>query len=595
MAYLRDALSADLISSGSITLAPVDDGDDVTTLVLPGSLDMPAIGTAGDDTIDVELDTTFVDGGAGDDTINYNLDLTNDSAPAIDQIIGGEGNDTVDFSGLILSAAAQNTIVFSLGGIDFVFGTLYYGAVLTNSGFGFGFFEGDGTTLETGSLEGVETIIGTQYNDILASDFQVDVQVLDGGEGRDYLFGNSFVNILIGGAGADILDAGNSFVSIASYETATEGVRVSLARNELVGTGDAEGDEFINITDITGSDFNDYLEGDANDNVLDGGLGNDRLVGGDGADTFIGGEGTDLAIFSAASSGVTVNLARGTSTDGDTFDSIENVQGSQFRDVIIADNGNNLLSGLGGNDVLNGLGGNDNIIGGAGNDVLIGGAGSDALLGQDGNDVLRGGDGIDALYGGAGDDILSGGAGRDTLDGGEGFDTADYRNAMMGVDIDLGGGGADNDIFISIERVLGSSFDDTLTGSDMTDVLVGGAGNDTIDGGAGDDSLYGGAGDDTILVGAGRDFHVGGDGADTFVATAEASGLNTILDFGFSDRIDVSALGADFDTFAEIQAAASNVGNSVIIDFGVARVQLIGVQVENLTENLFIFDDGMMA
>ena len=588
-----------LIQNAASVLPTARDDDDTTTPLPTDVVFMPIIGTAGDDVIDVQLDTTFVDGGAGDDVINYGVDLTNDNAPAIDRIIGGDGNDTVDFSNLVLSAAAQNTVLFSLGGLDFVFGTLYYGAVPVNSGFGFGFFEGDGATLETGSLEGIETIIGTQYNDILAADFQVDFQTLDGGLGRDYLFGNSLINVLIGGEGADIIDAGNAFIAIASYETATEGVRVSLARNELVGTGDAEGDQFIGILDLRGSDFNDYLEGDANANVLEGGLGNDRFVGGDGADALFGGDGTDLAIYSASSAGVTVNLARGTGTggaaEGDTLDSIENVQGSQFGDVIIADGGNNLLSGLGGDDVLNGLGGNDNLIGGMGNDVLIGGDGIDALLGGMGNDVLRGGNGVDALYGGEGNDLLDGGAGRDTLDGGDGFDSADYRRADAGVTVNLGDSGPMGDIFVSIERVLGSSFDDMITGSDMTDVLVGGAGNDTIDGGAGDDSLFGGAGDDTILVGAGRDFHVGGDGADTFVATAEASGLNTILDFGFNDRIDVSALGADFDTFAEIQAAASNVGNSVVIDFGAARVQLIGVQLEQLTESLFIFDDGAMA
>ena len=41
---------------------------------------------------------------------------------------------------------------------------------------------------------------------------------------------------------------------------------------------------------------------------------------------------------------------------------------------------------------------------------------------------------------------------------------------------------------VSIERVQGSDFDDSITGSNGADVLAGGAGNDTLDGGLGIDT-----------------------------------------------------------------------------------------------------------
>jgi Ca2+-binding RTX toxin-like protein len=68
-----------------------------------------------------------------------------------------------------------------------------------------------------------------------------------------------------------------------------------------------------------------------------------------------------------------------------------------------------------GNDILNGGNGHDYIEGGGGDDILRGKNGNDVLIGGDGNDQLFGGNGDDVLFGGMGTDILHGGRGKDTF------------------------------------------------------------------------------------------------------------------------------------------------------------------------------------
>lgn len=100
---------------------------------------------------------------------------------------------------------------------------------------------------------------------------------------------------------------------------------------------------------ITGTSFND---------TLDGGAGHDQLFGGAGADTIIGGAGTDW------------------------------------------------LKGDAGNDEISGGAGTDGIRGDAGDDFLDGGAGSDDLRGGAGDDILNGGAGRARLAGDAGRDVF---------------------------------------------------------------------------------------------------------------------------------------------------------------------------------------------
>ena len=287
----------------------------------------------------------------------------------------------------------------------------------------------------------------------------------------------------------------------------------------------------------------------------------------------IGGTGTDTVSYANSESPVVVsllaNIGTGGDAQGDTFENIENIIGSQYADTLLGDDEPNTLEGGRGKDALVGSGRNDRLYGGEGDDNLNGGAGDDTLYGGAGDDILNGGEnddtfyggtGNDILYGDVGSDILNGGAGDDTLAGGEGEDTASYANADSYVHVFLiasegtNKGDAAGDTFTDIENIIGSASSDRLygdensntidggTGADWLeggggdDTLNGGAGNDTLYGGVGNDTLYGGAGNDTLYGGVGNDTLYGGAGTDTYYY-AKGDGMDTATDVAGDDII----------------------------------------------------------
>ena len=256
------------------------------------------------------------------------------------------------------------------------------------------------------------SIWGNSGNDALYG--RAGADTLYGGDGDDKLDGGDGNDVLLGGAGADTLIGGNG-IDRAQYSDAPTAVAVDL-QNPAINSGIAAGDTFSSIEDLYGSNFNDSLRGDAGANsiwggsgndalygrdgndVLNGGDGNDVLTGGAGADALVGGNGIDQASYADASSAVQVDLhwtstGSGNGAAGDSYNSIENLSGSNYNDTLRGDNYDNEIWGAGGNDSIDGSSGNDIVHGGDGNDALYGGDGIDILYGDLGRDTffIRGG------------------------------------------------------------------------------------------------------------------------------------------------------------------------------------------------------------
>lgn len=316
----------------------------------------------------------------------------------------------------------------------------------------------------------------------------------------------------------------------------------------LAGTGGADS--------IDGLDGDDTISGGGGADTLIGRHGTDSLTGGEGADILQGGVGNDILLGGSG----------GDSLDGGTGQ--DRLQGGDGADSLHGGSGGDTLSGGNGSDWLAGDAGNDSLSGGSDADWLYGGTGADVLDGGTGSDVLHGARGQDSLDGGAGDDILRGKREHDVLEGGDGADTL------------IGGAGRD--------AMDGGSGNDVLSGKKQADLLRGGSGNDSLSGGNGKDLLAGGSGDDWLDGGAGRDTLSGEGGADTFVFTG-SHGRDQISDFTpGEDLIDLSALdpGAA-DSFAGLTLLGS--GSDVAVQTGAGRILLLGLSLQDIGENDFIF------
>lgn len=412
------------------------DGGEGNDTLKGGAGDDVLLGGAGDDVLAGGDGDDLLDGGEDIDTADYSadtagvtVDLTageahgddtgEDELVAIENVIGGAGNDT------LIGNDEANRLV---GGA---------GDDLLNGG------------------AGDDVLLGGTGDDVLVGGDGDDS--LDGGDGDDQLAAGIGSDTLLGGAGDDQLDGGEGDDSLDGGEGDDQ--LLGGAGNDVLAGG--AGDD-----QLDGGAGDDRLDGGAGNDQLNGGAGDDIILAGAGDDLINGGEGFDTLDLSEATGPVSVDFAAGrVSGEGigtDIFTGIEN-----------------LLFGAG-DDVINGGNGDDSFDGGAGNDTLKGGAGNDTLKGGEGNDTIDGGSGDDLIDGGLGDDTIKAGSGDDVIDGGEGNDVidagsgADVIRAGAGNDVVDGGSGAD--------RIEGGAGDDKLTGGSGHDVFAfaAGFGKDTV-------------------------------------------------------------------------------------------------------------------
>lgn len=346
-------------------------GNDSLTLTnVTGSI----YGGDGNDVIDVLYDakelsgTREVSGGAGDDQIIVLEEFSNAFQGLL--LSGGTGNDTLE-------------VASSFGGRI------------------------QGPTIDGGA--GNDLLIGSRYSETL--DGGADVDTMRGGNGDDrYILTAGDVVTELAGGGVDTVVIMSNYVMhsyVENLQTGGTGAFTSTgnAMNNIMsgnGAGNRMDGAFGN-DQIWGGGGDDSLLGGVGNDRLDGGVGRDTLIGGAGADTLVGGANVDIADYSAATSGLTINMAvRGASTGdaaGDLLVGVEGVNGSRYADRIIGDNLDNDLFGWMGADQLDGGGGNDTLRAGLGDDQLTGGAGNDLLVGGAGYDhfIFRPGAGLDII------------------------------------------------------------------------------------------------------------------------------------------------------------------------------------------------------
>jgi uncharacterized delta-60 repeat protein len=461
------------------------------------------IGAAGDNSFQGNEGFDTMDGGAGIDRADYNVD-PDDNGDGLGVIVNMSGSQISATRDGVTYNAAAGTAVDGWGDTD----------VLLN----------------------MENVRGSIYDDLIYG--SAAANNLNGDIGND---------TLQGGAGNDTIDGGvagpDRFTDFVSYSTSTAAVTVNLgtgtATDGLGGT-----DTLINIDGVVGGSGNDVLTGGSSSASLTG-LKQEFFQGNAGNDTIDGGRGTTAALsstnnefnqarYDSATTGVNVNLATGTASDGlggtDTLIGINAARGSNFADTLTGGNAtfdfSESFEGRGGNDIIDGGSGNDTVqyrTATTGVNVnLATGTATDGLGGTDtltSIEAVTGSDFDDTLTGGAGNDTLQGREGNDILDGGAGGDRADYigeyddngdelgvivnlstlqgsvnRDGTIymvapGTALDAWGG---TDTLLNIENVRGTIYDDFIAGSAGSNNINGDKGGDTLQGGGGNDALDGG-------------------------------------------------------------------------------------------------------
>ena len=444
------------------------------------------VGTVGNDQLFGQEGDDYLHGGNGTGT---------------DALAGGAGADTLDGG----------------GGSDWA----YY--IKSGSGVSVSLATGSGTggEAEGDTLISIENLFGSQHGDTLVGNNdanQLDGRggndTLKGGGGADTLYGDGRADdagndTLKGGGGADILYGGFG-IDTAAYNESPVGVIVSLSTG-VANFGDAAGDFFDSIENLTGSAHNDWL------------VGNDPSAG--GPDPWHGG-----------------NVLRG-------LDGNDDLLGLGGNDSLWGGNGHDELYGHSGIDTLRGEAGNDYLDGGPDYDTMVGGWGNDIYIVDNFGDVVTefAGQGIDTvrtsaswaitagadietlrttddnglaglylggnasgnqIIGNNGDNFIDGHLGVDQMTGRGGDDVYFVDNAGDSV-MESGGQGLD-EVRTSVSWTLTAGADVetvrttnaaglgaiNLTGNETGNVVTGNAGSNAINGGNGNDELVGLGGHD---------------------------------------------------------------------------------------------------
>ena len=370
----------------SILAQSSNNGDSVTVddfnSVMAGSASVGQdilIADSNDDNITANAVDTWIQGGSGTDVLT--------GGAGHDVIIAGSGNTTIyGGNATYYGAAVQGSYLAAGSGTDTIYGgdkndTIVLGTgndtisagggddtiILSGANVGSGTIDGD-TGSNTLSYqrysEGVNVNLcdwvtpeGTAYT---ISNIQ---NLIGAASGGNTLETSSEGGTLEGGTGYDTFIGGGGITTV-TFANSYSGVNVNLAANTAYD-GSADGDSFENIQNLTGSAYDDQLQGVAG-SVLNGGSGgNDAFYYSGGGNTYIGSSsGTATVDYSEAPGALTADLATGTADiegeAGDTFVDIGTIIGSSH--------GSNVIGAALGSDFI--AGGWQSEFTGSGNDTV---------------------------------------------------------------------------------------------------------------------------------------------------------------------------------------------------------------------------------
>jgi Ca2+-binding RTX toxin-like protein len=417
-------------------------GSNANDIIIGGNVADSLTGNGGDDTIT---------GGPGNDI--FNIDQGSDTVTDL------EGSDifvissTASLSAILVQPYFATAASRNLGG-NAASAVFTVGANATVADFslvGIANPVTEGLTINNNNISGAAIVTGTSGNDIIRGQVLLDsaTETLVGGPGADTITGGrGTTNYVITsadsiGTTAETIDNAR----LRDNQTITFGNGVDVIRGFVSGTHK-----------LLVANPNNYLAFVANSNAQNLTQNNNYgLRGNYGANGlftigFIGGgdlllvtnaagadldspEQTAVVILIGTTSLVAsdfINPAVNIVTTGSGDD---NVNGSNFRDLISTGSGNDVVDARAGDDTIDGGAGDDIIFGGTGNDTIQGGDGNDSIDGGLDNDRIDGGSGADTIVGGEGSDSINGGEGADVVTGGAGNDAINLTENVSVADL----------------------------------------------------------------------------------------------------------------------------------------------------------------
>jgi Ca2+-binding RTX toxin-like protein len=413
---------------------------------------------------------------------------------------------------------------------------------------------GNATDDQILGLAGNDTIIGNAGNDYLDGGDGNDV--LDGGAGNDSLNGGNDNDILIASSGNDNID-GNVGIDTVDYNSLA--ASITLLPTGIVNKSNGFGtDKLSNVERI-------IANAAVTNNTIDG-------SGAVGVSLNADLQAQTLTVTGVGTFTV-VNFddVRGTNLDDTIIGDGQNNQlfGNGGSDTIVGGAGNDLIDGGAGDDSLDGGDGDDTLRGSAGNDKVAGGTGTDTadysglaasitLLPT--GVISKGGLGTDQLA--EIETIIANAAQlNNTIDASTAgvpvSITADLQNQSLFVN---GIAGVGPFTVINFDDVIGTNQDDTIIGDSQNNLLFGNGGSDVFFGSGGNDTINGGLDKDVAdysnvataitLLPTGVINKTNGLGTDQLV------GIEIIVANGFqlNNTIDASTAGAPVSITADLQS-----------------------------------------